>query len=658
MLLKLLLTLGACFLFSATALAAPKAPWTQLSPPHPQYRDFSLSAPQLITQLKDKQHPRLILTEARLQEVKDKIASQDWAKQLHDEIYAEAVALTQKPVPPLNDRYWQDWKAFSDAEGNLMRLALMCRLHGEARFLERAKSELLALARLDSWKGQYLEMIGRGLVGMALGYDWLYNELSAEERQIIEAAGYKHGLVNTVQMLGEGDDVPLDADARWDNNWSQINYGGLIVASLAFAEAHPKVAARTITLSVRQLAAASGAHAPAGAGPEGAYYYDYGMQGQVKGMDALLTALGTDFGLSDLPEVKASALYSNAMRGPGGAAYIAGDGPDWEWRPIHLGWFAGRYPEFKGLLTTEQLLEKTEHPRTIWKLISPLALIWTPADALDQTMPASALFFGEETANLKPEDYARWVGSREQPVPQLAFRWSWNDPNTLWLATAAGLANANGHGQMDAGSFVFEAQGVRWVEQVAGHGYRAKSFSDYKIDEWDHGGGRWQVYAKSNKGKNTLMVDDDVHDPNGRTYVTQADGEPGPFAIALDMSQTLGPKVESAGRRFVSPDARTLQIEDFATAADAAIALTTRFHTRAKVETVDARTLLWRKNGQTLRVSLQGPEGAAFEVRAANENLNPWDMRLDEFTAVQVKVPVEARGSATIRLRFEVVAGG
>ncbi len=52
------------------------------------------------------------------------------------------------------------------------------------------------------------------------------------------------------------------------------------------------------------------------------------------------------------------------------------------------------------------------------------------------------------------------------------FRTSWTDPDAMYLAAKGGRADLN-HGHMDAGSFVFEADGVRWAIDLGGVNYNA-----------------------------------------------------------------------------------------------------------------------------------------------------------------------------------------
>ena len=61
-----------------------------------------------------------------------------------------------------------------------------------------------------------------------------------------------------------------------------------------------------------------------------------------------------------------------------------------------------------------------------------------------------------------------WSGGGEEPV--VIFRDPENDRDALFLAAKGGRA-ADNHGNMDAGSFIFEIEGVRWSVDPGNQGY-------------------------------------------------------------------------------------------------------------------------------------------------------------------------------------------
>src|SRR5262249_18628872 len=75
-------------------------------------------------------------------------------------------------------------------------------------------------------------------------------------------------------------------------------------------------------------------------------------------------------------------------------------------------------------------------------------------------LPLVALWYEEPGPRDSPHHSLSW--HREGIVPLAVFRTSWSDSNALFIALKGGTA-ALPHAHMDAGSFVLEADGVRWA---------------------------------------------------------------------------------------------------------------------------------------------------------------------------------------------------
>ena len=73
-------------------------------------------------------------------------------------------------------------------------------------------------------------------------------------------------------------------------------------------------------------------------------------------------------------------------------------------------------------------------------------------------------FEGEDTGQLP----LAWKGEGSNPV--VIFRGGEGDPNQFYFGGKGGRATVN-HGNMDAGSFVFELDGVRWSIDPGNQGY-------------------------------------------------------------------------------------------------------------------------------------------------------------------------------------------
>ena len=77
------------------------------------------------------------------------------------------------------------------------------------------------------------------------------------------------------------------------------------------------------------------------------------------------------------------------------------------------------------------------------------------------------------------------------------------DPNATFAAIKSGY-NYTNHGDLDVGTFVFDAMGERWAEELGPGDYGAPQYFAGLV-----GFGRWQVYRKRAEGQNTLVINPD-----------------------------------------------------------------------------------------------------------------------------------------------------
>ncbi len=87
-----------------------------------------------------------------------------------------------------------------------------------------------------------------------------------------------------------------------------------------------------------------------------------------------------------------------------------------------------------------------------------------------------------------------WRGESVQPVASL--RSAWGDANATWLAIKGGTAN-HSHAHMDAGSFIFEALGVRWAVDLVrdDHAFiRAGGITQGQLFDYTQASKRWTIF--------------------------------------------------------------------------------------------------------------------------------------------------------------------
>jgi hypothetical protein len=403
-------------------------------------------------------HPRLLFTDADLALAVEAARADPLREALHARIIAAATddlsapeIIRQLKGPRLLDKS-------RTAIQHILDCAMAYRLTGDTRFSGRATRDLLAVAAFPDWNPSHFLDVAEMSFAVAIGYDWLYQELSAGDRAAIRQALLTKALVfarPAYEPAGKRDARLFFATARM--NWNQVCNGGLLAAALAVADDEPGLARLVVAGVRRSLPLAMEAYEPDGAYPEGPAYWSYGTSYNVIILALLQGALGTDFGLGDPPAFARTALYRSVIEGPTGLAFNYADGGSRIDDTPAYTWLALRYGDQAALEKSRVSLREEVMERRHDRFLA-LNAAWFPRVAAAGGDPATAL--GRLPLSM------HFRGGADIAL----FRSAWNDPGALFLGFKAG-DNATNHSHLDLGSFVLESDGVRWALDLGSDDY-------------------------------------------------------------------------------------------------------------------------------------------------------------------------------------------
>ena len=99
------------------------------------------------------------------------------------------------------------------------------------------------------------------------------------------------------------------------------------------------------------------------------------------------------------------------------------------------------------------------------------------------------------------------------------MRSSWSDSSAIYVGLKAGSPSVN-HAHMDVGSFIMEADGVRWAMDFGMQNY--ESLESNGVDLWNskQDSQRWQVFRYNNFVHNTLTVNNSLQRVAGQATIT------------------------------------------------------------------------------------------------------------------------------------------
>lgn len=517
----------------------------------------------------------------------------------------------------------------------LYRVNTLCmayHLSGKKEYADRAIREMLAAAKFSDWNPSHFLDVGEMALAIACGIDFLGDAISTADREaLLEAL--------TVKALRPS----WGAKPQWwvfgKNNWTQVCHAGLLAAALVTAEKNPDLAAKTIAraISAQELVIKT-SYSPNGVYPEGPSYWYYGTEFEVLLLAMLEHAFGTDFGLQKIPGWDKTGDFMRSAFGPTGRAYNFSDGGDGMAESVAQFYLAKHFnrPDYLAPEHLEKIHQKaasSSSKRMIDNRLLPLALLWLPD--LPEKMPDQPLFY--------------WSGA-QATVPLALLRTKWTN-DALFLGIKGGSPSSP-HGHMDSGSFIFEAEGVRWVLDPGAENYH--KIESLKMNLWNMGprSDRWKIFRLGADAHAILRINNKPQNVRGSGIVTIQERPDNPLpAIHLDLSQ-LYPGLAQNVQRTADLQQDRLRITDCVSGAKPGVKVQFQFLTQAKVKIITQETIVLTQQKKRLQVT--APAGAVWQVLPVETLLKSFDTPFKKAVSrVSFSLPADEEGCVSWTVDFQ-----
>ncbi|WP_299664827.1 heparinase II/III family protein [uncultured Ruegeria sp.] len=227
------------------------------------------------------------------------------------------------------------------------------------------------------------------------------------------------------------------------------------------------------------------------------------------------------------------------------------------------------------------------------------------------TLPALNLIWrrDEGVSPAVREPTALWFGGRGI----VAMRSAWTDPEATYLGFKAG-PNRSHHNNLDAGTFVIDAKGVRWAVDLGLGNYDLPGYFTSN---------RFDYYRTATIGQNTLSFGAANQNPTGRAHIEDFAQVPGfDFAIA-GLSDTYDLPRHSVQRGIALVGGEAVLIQDEIT-GDLTGPMAWTMHTMAQVD-LQGDTAVLTQDGQQMTAVILSPPEAQFDLRSANPCDTPYN---------------------------------
>ena len=507
-------------------------------------------------------------------------------------------------------------------------LALAYRLYGNKAHLDRAIAEMRAVCAFSDWNPLHFLDVGEMTLAVAIGYDWLYNDMDEATRKEIAAGLRRCGLDASRKPLWW---------IRAHNNWGQVCHAGILAGALALAEENPAEAACFVQRCIDKLPISMKALAPNGNYPEGPGYWNYGLEFNVAAMALLEGTLGSDFGLASMPGFAETGAYLDLVTGPSGMAFNYADGGAWRGTCYATWWFAKRFnrPDILPYFERDAFRRHIADPRSLRRAVGnrmfPLALFWV------QDVPAG----------LKPK--APLVWDAKGPVPITIQRSSWDNEKAMFVGLKGGSPSAP-HGHMDGGSFVLESERVRWAVDIGPEPYHRIEAMGMNLWSDAQNSDRWKLFRLGTSSHNVPMIDGCQQRVKGSAKVKDVLRTSAGSVVTLDLSSLYTNATLVVRSGTMATSGRSYTLRDTFAGVRPGGEIRWSMMTRAE-PTVEGDKVVLRQAGKSITLRQCGEQKGTWTI-GDGQGPNTWDSPNPGCRQLMFTVPAKDDGTAFIAVNF------
>jgi hypothetical protein len=575
-----------------------------------------------------KSQPRLVFNSAIEKQLKKKMKTDPVLQNIYEAIKLNAGEVVKKPLLTRNLVGRRLLGTSREMLWRINMLGFVYRMGKDTKILNRINDEVVAVCNFSDWNPSHFLDVAEMSMAVAFALDWTAGKLPKSTISLAKTALIEKGIKPSWPASGKN-----PGWAYGHNNWNQVCNGGMIAASIAIAEVDPELAAKTIHRSLDGIPQALAQYSPDGVYPEGSTYWSYGTRFSVVTAAMLESSFGTDFGHAKYPAFVESAMYRSLMNAPSGWYFNFADCGDKRSQngDIALAWFATKTGN-KTFFEKERFLIPAEEMGELSRLAGAgMAWISQYEEKGEEKVPTA------------------WKGDGSNPI--VVFKGEENDPHNYYFGGKGGRATTS-HGNMDAGSFIFELNGVRWVIDPGNQGYHDLEKTGFNLWGSCQDCERWTLLTKNNYGHSTITVNNELFINNGQaTLVDFKDGKQ-PEAT-IDLTAIYGENIKSAKRKFQKDSPVSVVIEDQIEVSDKTDLVTWQMMTTADVKLVEGGAIL-SQDGKTLKLeNLSHPE-----LELSIVSLYPAPLKLDRqivgLKRLEIRIPawtIEG-GKTNIKVRL------
>ena len=197
-----------------------------------------------------------------------------------------------------------------------------------------------------------------------------------------------------------------------------------------------------------------------------------------------------------------------------------------------------------------------------------------------------------------------WVGQGKNPVALM--RTSWTDTNAIYVAMKGGSVSVN-HAHMDIGSFVMDADGVRWAMDFGSQDYESLESKGIQVFGRTQDAQRWTIFRYTNLVHNTLTINDQHQKVTGYAPLTNSNANPSFMNAITDLTEIYKGQVAKANRGIAIVDKSYVIVRDEIETPDSSTIIRWTMLTPATVKITGANKAELSQKDKKLILEVEAP---------------------------------------------------
>lgn len=572
------------------------------------------------------EHPRLLVTAADWKNLPSRMDADPRVKKIISSTIARADLTLEAPLLSYEREGRRILSVSRDAIERVLDLSTAWKVTGEKKYLNRCRDEMLAISNFKDWNPDHHLDTAEMQTALAIGYDWLFHDLTEDDKKIITHTLLEKGLKSTLSH---------NYVMNRHNNWNQVCMGGLVLSAIVLSDLESELSKKALAAATQAIPRGLNAgYPPDGAYSEGGGYWSYGTIYTILTIEALRTAKLPHEPILSHPGFLQSGYFIRQVYGTSNRLYCYGDNHDVNFQfNSAMCWMA-----------------KENQSKLLSDFIAPT---YDQLDAAtqDRFLALAAFWVPEKNnPNEKPLPH-HFLGTGMSPI---AIHRTGFESKDLFLGIKAGKADVN-HGHMDTGSFVIDWAGQRWASDLGVQSYHPLESTGINLFQMTQDSPRWSVFRLNNFSHNTLTYNNQLHQMEGKSEIVSSKGAPHHETI-VNLAPPLNlPKNATATREFkMDAENKIITITDNLTGLNPKDQITWNLFTSATTTQTDTGFLL--KIGQSkMQLDLSSPQSNKPTTSPADPPPKPHDAPNPGINRVQLNAIADKDGKILINATFKAI---